>query len=120
MSLAVERAAETVLVVAEHPKLPADIMQKDANKLLRDTYVNDRTMGGSLGDVYPLMGHKLPHGEFPALAQKVGLKMKSMVWSGFTQTSSRQSTFSLLRMGPRVSPLTTSLLKTKLGALQAN
>ena len=81
-----ERAAETALEVAADLKLPADIMQRDTNKHLRDTYVDDRTMGGSPSDVSRLMGHKLPNGEFtgtiPAMAHKVGLKIKSMVCSG--------------------------------------
>ena len=57
-----ERAAETALEVAEDLKLPAEVVQKDANKLLRDTYVDDGTTGDSLGDVSCLIGHKLPNG----------------------------------------------------------
>ena len=41
MSLAMERASETSEHVAADLKLPADIVKKDADKLLRDTYVDD-------------------------------------------------------------------------------
>ena len=86
MSLAVERASETATEVATDLKLPADLVQRDADKLLRDTYVDDKTMGGSPSDISRLMGSKLPNGEFtgtiPSMACKVGLKIKSMVCSG--------------------------------------
>ena len=86
MSLAVEQAVETALEVASDLKLPQDAMLKDSNKLLRDTYMDDGTMGANPADVSCLMGHKLPNGEFngtiPAMACKVGLRIKSMVCSG--------------------------------------
>ena len=76
MSLAVEKAAKTMLEVAADLKLPEDVLQKDANKPLRDTYVDDGTMHGSPGDVSGLMGHKLPKGEFnrtmPAMPARWG------------------------------------------------
>merc|ERR1712105_251437 len=56
VSLATERASETAVEVAADLKLPADIMQRDANKLLRDTYIHDGTMGGSPSDISCLMG----------------------------------------------------------------
>ena len=43
MSLAVERAAETMLEVATDLKLPPDVVLKDSNKLLRDTYIDNGT-----------------------------------------------------------------------------
>ena len=58
MSLAVERATETALEVAADLKMPEHIMQLDTNKLLRDTYVDDGTTGGSPGYISGLMRHK--------------------------------------------------------------
>ena len=86
MSLAVERALDTAKQVVADLKLPADVMQKDTDKLLRDTYVDDWTTGVSPSDVSHLMGNKLPNGEFtgtiPAMAHKVGLRIKRKVCSG--------------------------------------
>ena len=62
MSLAVERAVETAHEVASDLKLPQNVMLKDSNKLLRDTYIDDGTTGANPGDVSRLMGHKLPNG----------------------------------------------------------
>ena len=53
MSLTIERAVDL--------KLPAVFMQKDTDKLLRDTYVNDGTLGVSLSNVSHLMGNKHPN-----------------------------------------------------------
>ena len=72
MSLAVERAAKTHKEMAADLKLPHDVVLKDSNKLLRDTYVNDVTKIGNPGEVSCMIGHKLLNGEFtgtiPAMA----------------------------------------------------
>ena len=86
MSLAVKRVAETHKQMAADLKLPQEAILGDSSKLLRDMYVNNGTTGGSREDVSCMMGHKLPTGKFsgtiPAMAHKVGLKIKCMVCSG--------------------------------------
>ena len=86
MKIAVGRASEKWEAVAAMLGIDSSLVQKDAQKLLLDTYIDDGCTGGSAADVDRMQGSLKPNGQFsgtiPALVNSVGLKLKTMVRSG--------------------------------------
>ena len=86
MTISVEKASEQHSVLSKSGRWDSAELYKDAMKLLKDTYVDDLTSGGSLSDVQRMMGSKNSNGQFngtiPALLGNVGLNLKTMVASG--------------------------------------
>ncbi len=56
MTIAVERAAETFEEVANDLNLDMDEVKEDSIKLLKDTYVDDGTTGGTKKQVDRMIG----------------------------------------------------------------
>ena len=59
MTIAVERAAETFEEVANDLNLDMDEIKEDSIKLLKDTYVDDRTTGRTKKQVDRMIGSKM-------------------------------------------------------------
>ena len=85
MTIAVEKAAETFKNVAKDLNLAIEDVKNDSRKLLEDTYVDDGTTRSSRREVESMIGVKLEDGSFfgtiPAMMNKVGLKLKTIVSS---------------------------------------
>merc|ERR1712089_32768 len=85
MTIAVEKAAESYEAVAKDLKLSVSKVKEDSKKLLKDTYVDDETTGGSRKQVEKMIGIKQEDrsysGTIPAMMKKVGLKLKTIVSS---------------------------------------
>ena len=85
MNIAVEKAAETYEDAANDLNLPIKEVKEDSKKLLKDTYVDDGTTGGSRKEVERMIGVKLDDGSYsgtiPVMMKKVRLKLKTIVLS---------------------------------------
>ena len=85
MTIAVERAAETYPEVAQDLNIDVDEVKEDSIKLLKDTYVDDGTTGGTKKQVDRMLGSKMEDGSYsgtiPRMMKKVGLKLKTIVAS---------------------------------------
>ena len=96
MTIAVEKAAESYQDVAEDMNLDVNKVKDDSIKLLKDTYDDGRTTGGSKKQVKRMIGTKLEDGSFsgiiPRMMKKVGLKLRTIV----TSKSSDQESISKL------------------------
>ena len=96
MTIAVERAAETYPEVARDLNIDVDEVKEDSIKLLKDTYVDDGTTGGTKKQVNRMLGFKMEDGSYsgtiPRMMKKVGLKLKTIV----TSKSSDQESISKL------------------------
>ena len=96
MTIAVERAAETFEEVAHDLNIDVEEVKEDSIKLLKDTYVDDGTTGGTKKQVDRMLGSKMEDGSYsgtiPRMMKKVGLKLKTIV----TSKSSDQESISKL------------------------
>merc|ERR1712074_238952 len=89
MTIAVERAYESFPEIEKLGIYKSEHVRSDALKLLKDSYVDDITTGGSETDVNRMMGAKdIVSGQFSGTLAKllgnVGLKLKCLVRSGST------------------------------------
>merc|ERR1712240_452182 len=85
MTIAVERAAETYQEVAHDLNIDVEEVKEDSIKLLKDTYVDNGTTGGTKSKVDRMLGSKMEDGSYsgtiPRMMKKVGLKLKTIVAS---------------------------------------
>ena len=87
MTIAVERASESYPEVQKLNIDSDELIRKDAEKLRRDSYVDDIHTGGSQADVSRMMGSKDSvsnqfTGTIPRLLNNVGLSLKALIQSG--------------------------------------
>ena len=87
MTIAVERACESYSEVQKLGIFPVDLVEVDACKLKRDSYVDDIHTGGSQKDVDRMMGIRDSKsgqytGTISKLLNNVGLSLKTLVQSG--------------------------------------
>merc|ERR1711895_355391 len=96
MTIAVERAAETFEEVAHDLNIDVEEVKKDSIELLKDTYVDDGTTGGTIKQVHRMLGSKMEDGSYsgtiPQIMKKIGLKLKTII----TSKSSDQESISKL------------------------
>ena len=64
MTIAVERAAETYPEVAQDLNIDVEEVKEDSIKLLKDTYVDDGTTGGTKKQVDRMLGSKMEDGSY--------------------------------------------------------
>ena len=93
MTIAVERACESYSEVQQLKLFPDELDEIDANKLRRDSYVDDIHTGLCQADVSRMMGSKdINSGQFTGtisrLFNNVGLSLKTLVQSGSTDKDS--------------------------------
>ena len=70
-------------VVAKELNISVSKVKEDSKKLLKDTYVDDGTTGGSRRQVERMIGRKLYDGSYsgtiPAMMKQVRLKLKTII-----------------------------------------
>ena len=64
MMIAVKKAAESYEAVAKELNISVCEVKEDSKKLLKDTYVDDGTTGGSRRQVERMIGRKLEDGSY--------------------------------------------------------
>ena len=89
MTIAIERAHESYKKVQQLGIFDSELVEADAHKLLRDSYVDDLHTGGSQADVNRMMGKwditsDQFTGTIPRFLGNVGLSLKTLVQSGST------------------------------------